>query len=71
MGSVDDTAEERISELEDNVSRNISNEKQREIRSEKKPQKPRTMGQGHPWWSSGEESTLQCRGCRFDPWLGN
>ena len=21
------------------------------------------------WWSSGEESTCQCRGLRFDPWL--
>ena len=23
------------------------------------------------WWSSGKESALQCRGPRFDPWLGN
>lgn len=23
--------------------------------------------QGLPWWSSGEESTVQCRGCGFDP----
>ena len=23
---------------------------------------------GLPWWSSGWESTLQCRGHRFDPW---
>ena len=46
MGSVDDTAEERISELEDNVSRNISNEKQREIRSEKNPQKTKNYGTG-------------------------
>ena len=27
--------------------------------------------QGLPWWSSGKESTLQCRGYRFDPWSGN
>ena len=26
---------------------------------------------GLPWWSSGQESTFQCRGHRFDPWLGN
>ena len=26
---------------------------------------------GLPWWSSGKESTLQCRARRFDPWLGN
>ena len=26
---------------------------------------------GGPWWSSGEESTLQCRGRGFDPWLRN
>ena len=23
---------------------------------------------GLPWWSSGWESTFQCRGCGFDPW---
>ena len=21
-----------------------------------------------PWWSSGYDFTLQCRGCRFSPW---
>ena len=26
---------------------------------------------GIHWWSSGEESSLQCRGCEFNPWLGN
>ena len=26
---------------------------------------------GLPWWSSGEESTLQCRGCWFHPWSRN
>ena len=26
---------------------------------------------GLPWWSSGWESILQCRGHRFDPWSGN
>ena len=25
---------------------------------------------GFPWWSSGKESTCQCRGHRFDPWSG-
>ena len=25
---------------------------------------------GLPWWSSGEESTCQCRGHEFDPWSG-
>ena len=25
---------------------------------------------GFPWWSSGWESACQCRGHRFDPWLG-
>ena len=24
-----------------------------------------------PWWSSGWESTFQCRGCGFDLWSGN
>ena len=24
-----------------------------------------------PWWSSSSESTLQCQGRRFNPWLGN
>ena len=23
-----------------------------------------------PWWLSGKESTCQCRGCGFDPWVG-
>ena len=23
---------------------------------------------GIPWWSSGEESAIQCKGHRFDPW---
>ena len=23
------------------------------------------------WWTSGEESSYQCRRCRFDPWSGN
>ena len=27
--------------------------------------------EGLPWWSSGKESVLQCRGHRFDPWSGN
>ena len=26
--------------------------------------------QGLPWWSSGQESSLQCRGQRFDSWWG-
>ena len=26
---------------------------------------------GLPWWSSGYECALQCRGHRFDPWPGN
>ena len=26
---------------------------------------------GLPWWPSGKESALQCRGCGFDPWSGN
>ena len=26
---------------------------------------------GLPWWSSGKESALQCRGRRFNPWSGN
>ena len=26
---------------------------------------------GLPWWSSGKESALQCRGRGFDPWSGN
>ena len=26
--------------------------------------------QGPPWWSSGWESTCQCRGHGFDPWSG-
>ena len=30
----------------------------------------RKFSEGLPWWSSGEESTFQCRGRRFDPWLG-
>ena len=25
---------------------------------------------GIHWWSSGEESSSQCRGWEFDPWLG-
>ena len=25
-------------------------------------------GQGFPWGSNGKESTLQCRGWRFNPW---
>ena len=24
-----------------------------------------------PWWSSGQDLALQCRGWRFDPWLGS
>ena len=24
--------------------------------------------EGLPWWNSGQESTCQCRGHRFDPW---
>ena len=27
--------------------------------------------QGLPWWSSGKESPLQCRGHGFHPWSGN
>ena len=26
---------------------------------------------GFPWWSSGKESTFQCRGRGFNPWLEN
>ena len=26
---------------------------------------------GLPWWSSGKESALECRGHVFDPWSGN
>ena len=26
---------------------------------------------GLPWWSSGKESALQCRGRRFNPWSGS
>ena len=26
---------------------------------------------GLPWWSSGKESALKCRGHGFDPWSGN
>ena len=26
---------------------------------------------GLPWWSSGKESTFQCRGCGFNPWSRN
>ena len=26
--------------------------------------------QGLPWWLIGEESTCQCRRCRFYPWVG-
>ena len=26
---------------------------------------------GLAWWSNGYDFTLQCRGCGFDPWLGN
>ena len=25
---------------------------------------------GLPWWHSGEESTCQCRGHKFNPWSG-
>ena len=32
------------------------------------PTQHQESGQGHPWWSSEEESTCQCRGHRFDPW---
>ena len=28
------------------------------------------MSIGLPWWSSGKESALQCRGRGFDPWSG-
>ena len=24
-----------------------------------------------PWWSSGEDFTFQCKGCRFEPWSGS
>ena len=24
-----------------------------------------------PWWSTGQDATLQCRGGGFDPWSGN
>ena len=30
-----------------------------------------TWGRGTCEWSSALESALQCRGCVFDPWLGN
>ena len=26
---------------------------------------------GLPWWSSGEESALQCGGLGFHPWYGS
>ena len=26
---------------------------------------------GLPWWPRGWESAFQCRGCRFQSWLGN
>ena len=26
---------------------------------------------GLSWWSSGKESSLQCRGCVLDPWSGS
>ena len=29
------------------------------------------LDRGLPWWSSGQESSLQCRGHRIDPWSGN
>ena len=25
---------------------------------------------GLPRWYAGKESTCQCRGCKFDPWVG-
>ena len=28
------------------------------------------METGHPWWRSGEESTCQYTGHKFDPWSG-
>ena len=28
------------------------------------------METGHPWWHSGEESTCQYTGHKFDPWSG-
>ena len=28
----------------------------------------KSTGLGHPWWYSGQESTCQCRGHRFDRW---
>ena len=28
------------------------------------------LGQEHPWWSSGSESTCYCRGYGFNPWSG-
>ena len=31
----------------------------------------KTIVRGLLWWSSGKESTFQCRGHGFDPWLGN
>ena len=33
--------------------------------------KSKKKTRGIHWWSSGEESSLQCGGCEFDPWLGN
>ena len=29
------------------------------------------LNEGLPWWSSGKESALQCRGHGLDPWSGN
>ena len=29
-----------------------------------------SAGPGFPLWSRGLESAFQCRGHRFDPWLG-
>ena len=28
------------------------------------------MGEGLPWWSSGQESARQCSWHKFDPWYG-
>ena len=60
----------------------FSEENHVELNSEKLPEGPvgslslpsiplKTQGQGHPWWSSGRESTFQCRGRGFDPQSGN
>ena len=50
----------------------INEEMKEEIRKYLETNKNRNKTlQGFPWWSSGNESTSQCRRCGFDPWSGN